>query len=56
MLRLIYLGSAQSEKILNHFDAEYNGASFYALIRPTLSPKDPAVPGVVGGPQGGVEA
>ena len=44
MLRLIYLGSAQSEKILNHFDAEYNGASFYALIRPTLSPKDPAFP------------
>ena len=42
--QLMYLGSAQSEKILNHFDREYNGASFYALIRSTLSPKDPAFP------------
>lgn len=44
VLRLLYLGSAKSETILNYFDAEYDGASLYALIRPTLSPKDPAFP------------
>ena len=44
VLRLLYLGSSQSETILNYFDAEYNGASLYALIHPTLSPKDPNFP------------
>lgn len=44
LMQLLYLGSAQSEKILNYFDAEYNGTSLYALIKPTLSPKDPNFP------------
>lgn len=44
VLRLLYLGSAKSETILNYFDAEYDGASLYALISPTLSPKDPNFP------------
>ena len=42
IMQLLYLGSAQSERILSYFDAEYNGTALYVDIHPTLSPKDPA--------------
>ena len=44
IMQLLYLGSAQSERILSYFDAEYNGTALYVDIHPTLSPKDPAFP------------
>ena len=44
LMKLLYLGATEEQSVIDFFEPENLTTSIYPIVKPTLSPKDPAFP------------